>query len=1424
MDKEQIDALLQEIINRYDNASEEMLGLLVKARKDIKAWKENGMSGDMPHQDFLGERGILKDGMVVIEVALSEDHVQETDPQEEIDPALRTAFDDALALLHNQRFHSARNAFKALKEKIDPDSPLATEVTEKQVEAGRKLAAQIVPLIDKAKKYDRNKPGDLEQRRSLWEAVTEIDPENQTAMQALESLQQEGSRLRLQKEKEAILQAMQRAFDARNLPDVNTQLGAIEALAEANTSIDLQSELDDAVKTANEQRAKLREILGVASTLSVQGNTREGYKQVREFLMAGVGVMVDAAGFLGQANAEVQTIELVKVTQSRFISSLLDLAQQRRTLADEQQRETPALAKKTLENTLELLDDDLLTDEDRQELKDTRQNIEKELAEVEERIRRFEQARILVLKTNEAGVSFEEKLRLYREAKEIYPEYRNLDNYIDDTQDALAAQLAGRVKDKLTQIRLDLGRDEFEKALIGVTEVRRQVHEEVPQPKPGSELQRVLDELQQLEQEIITADGQYHAMMKLLAEVDQLLDQYGEKQDASLLAEVRQRLDSLPSSQAQHTQVRQRRLRLTNTQGDQENWRQGMEAYRIREWADAQTFLRQVADSPKSANRVEAERLAKRSQAAQYVQEAREAELERNWRRAIDRYKEAYRLFDENGSDDQTNLLHDDCRDKLDSLKPLEENDQRVRNVIAQAESLVREGLQSVQVRRSLLERVEPVTQFKRAVEKLLEVRQQDTTLTAELERTLREAREAWRKTYLEGMTQATRSRDVPILQRAVQRGEELQAQNLLYEDGDKKLLQQLQEQLLDTEFANLQAERTPDPAKVEENRRKRWEIASPKTDELYAQFQQAMEQRVLLQLSDERNKSIEAALQHLKGEMRRPELYQSERIFREFIHLCWETTNWQDARKQGESLKYRAHVTQAAQKSLVWVGLTQAADLLAQGSLPSFRAELEGMKGVGQKFPEMAFLIEDEETWLIEWRLEKLVRDAQAASTGQDEQQLIKAAQLFAEAHELNGEDVRVQSGLINLGQKLNSSLEIYAGQAKNLNIRKSLPESIRRAEDLAFILQSIQKVQGVLNLKAETVEALEDGREQIQNKLTPWKKVQAQIDRLDKAKADYLSYPEPLRPDGSGGWRVRDLVDQMTPLTQIAQGDRELIQLINTRREQLTELDTKAEELNGQAYALAQAIQNEAFDEVLGAANRLEILWHRYQPEGFSGLDILIRHRYPYTEKELRQLREHKEEARTQKANLEEWQNWAERVTKAYAEVKAVGSRIDKELDDLRQDAPLDEIKKSCEQVLEKTAEFDEALGRKPQTNPMSQKAAQARDRVVESWRGEVLDNPKSYQNHASELLTQIEKDLAGFAQPLKQLRSAMNLLDSQIQQHEESKSKRFGKTKPFPAAQLRNATDRLKACQDIDPSHDEVVAFNKRLRQIRERYGVN
>lgn len=1416
MNNKQIETLLEEIQLLVPDVDENTQRSLAKARKAIVKWKDNGMDSDMPYQDELAEWGISADGVVAVDSNSPEG------PEDGVDPALRTAFDDALAMLHNNRFHSARNAFKSLQAKVDSNSPLAAEIVEHYEDAARKLEKQVKPLIERAEKYGQGNEDDLEQRRTLWAAVTEVDPDNQIAKQALENLQQEGNRVGIQKEKDDILRDMERAIDRSDLPSANRQLGAIKALAEENEFAELQAELDYTVEFINEQRAILREKLGAASTLSVQGNTREGYKQSSAFLAAGVSVMVDTAGWFGQANAEVATIELHKKTRERYIASLIDLAHQRRTLADEQKVEAPKLALETLENALALLDDDLLTAEDKEELKDTHLGLEKETALIKERIRSYNQAQELVVGANEAGLSYEEKLAFYREAKEIYPEYRNLDNYIEETQDALSAQLAGHVKDLMTQIRIDLSRDEFQKALTGVKETRAKVYAEVPQPKSGSELVNVLTELEQLNQEIIEADGVHHAMMKLLFEVDELLDQYVEAQNSNLLSDVRQLLDSLPSAQAQHQQVRQRRLRLTSTQGDRENWRQGMDAYRIREWADAQTFLQQVADSPNATNQAEAERLTKRAQAALYTEEARQAELERNWRRAIDRYKEANRLFDEYGSDSQTNLLHDDCRDKLDSLKPLEENDQRVRHVISQAESLVREGQQSVQVRRSTLERVEPVSQFKKAVEKLLEVRQQDTTLTAELERTLRDAREAWRKTYLEGMSQAVRSKDVIILKKGVERGEDLQQQNLLYEAADKQLLQQLQEQLLDTEYANLQAEKTASPALLEQNRHKRWQIANPKTDELYEQYQSAMENRVLLELSQEQGKSSEAALQYLKEEMRRPELYQSERLFREFMHLCWRTGNWQDASRQAESLAYRAHVIQAAEKSTVWVGLTEAAKLLDQGSLPSFEAEFQGLKSVGQRFPDLDFMIEDEREWLTSWRLERLIREAQTAANSQDEQELIKAAQLFAEAHELDEKDNRVQTGLQSLGKKLNNSLEIYAGQAQNISIRKSLAESIRRAEDLMFILQSIQKVQAVLNLKQETQEALTDGREHIQGKLTPWKKVQAQFERLDKTKIDYLTYPEPLRPDGEGGWRVRELVDQSATLLQIAQSDRELIQLINTKREIFTDLDNKAEELNQQVRQLAQAIQAESFAEVLSAANQLERLWNRYQDEGFSGLDILVRHRYPYTEKEIRQLREHKSEAKIQQANLEEWLNWAEQVELAYRDVTAVGSRIDKHLADLRLEQPLYEIQKSCDLVLEKTTVFEEALERVPDNNPMSQKAAEAQDQVDETWRGEVLDNVNSYQNRASELLAQIEDDLANFAKPLRQMRQALDLLNMQIQQHEESKNNRFRRGKPFPTAQLRNATKRLKACQEIDPSHDEVVDVMKKLREIKRKYG--
>ena len=87
MEKEQVDTLLQEIMNRYDNAGD-MLELLVETRKEIKAWKENGMTGDIPQQELLAEWGILQDGHMVVEADFAEEAVEEAEPLDAIDPAI----------------------------------------------------------------------------------------------------------------------------------------------------------------------------------------------------------------------------------------------------------------------------------------------------------------------------------------------------------------------------------------------------------------------------------------------------------------------------------------------------------------------------------------------------------------------------------------------------------------------------------------------------------------------------------------------------------------------------------------------------------------------------------------------------------------------------------------------------------------------------------------------------------------------------------------------------------------------------------------------------------------------------------------------------------------------------------------------------------------------------------------------------------------------------------------------------------------------------------------------------------------------------------------------------------------------------------------------------------------------------------------
>ncbi|MFT5194680.1 MAG: hypothetical protein ACI85U_001689, partial [Candidatus Promineifilaceae bacterium] len=612
---------LEQLLNKIDEAiseeeDDDIFDNLMRMRKDVNKWGKKGRKGELPHLTELTQQGFLG-----IESATSNHDESQTVVAEEAEAdgieanPLMPAYEDAMALMRNERYHSARNAFEQLHKLAPVGSEFADQVEQQLQEAGRKLEQQTKPLIDQAQSYAREHPNELEKQQQLWDSILEVSPDNQTAKQAISNLSLAGDIQQIREELSNIHQSLEIGLGERNLAMVNTQFGAIQVLGDKNRFPSLQPELDQALADITVKRDKLREELGGASTLTITGNQREAYRQARELLDDGVLLVVDAAGLFGTADAEIQTVELLKETQKRFIASLIDLAEQRLQVAETQKQESPEAALETLNNGLELLNDELLTAEDQKQLEVSRKSLEKEILPLEERLKKFKAAQKEVISANGRGVNFHAKLIHFQTAQELYPDYPQIERYIEETIDALAAQRAGLIKDAMISIRQAMGRDNYEGALQTIRETRGATIAEIPHPKPGSELEATLQQLDALQVEVGDASTGYETMMGLMEKIDSLHSSYGEKHDKRVLNEVQTLLASVAEEWSQHNEVTLRRATLTELQGDEENWRQGVDAYNARKWQDAEPSLRKAASSSRFKQKDEALRLAERAQA-----------------------------------------------------------------------------------------------------------------------------------------------------------------------------------------------------------------------------------------------------------------------------------------------------------------------------------------------------------------------------------------------------------------------------------------------------------------------------------------------------------------------------------------------------------------------------------------------------------------------------------------------------------------------------------------------------------------------------------------------------------------------------------------------------------------------------------------
>ena len=1345
-----------------------------------------------------------------------------TSPLFKSDDPLSQVYETALAWLKNGNYYAAKQSLADLQ--LRTIGELRKAVTTSYHEASDKLAEAVRPLIDEAETFASRYPDNFAGQRRYWERILEVDQDNETTLEALKYLNEQESIATTRREIGKVREDIQQAENGMNLERMNRAFGDATGLSHNNTALAIQPELDQLVQLVTVTRQRLRDKLGAASTLAVSGNQREAYRQAREFLGT-AAKMLDAAGILGAPDSEVDTNLFYRKAREIFLSSLQNLAQQRQATA-EGEKHNPRQAKKTLEDAEKRLTDDILTQEDRNELEPTLQAVRKAIQEADELILKYAQAEEAVLAAQIPGVPPAQQLQHYRNAQIFYPDYPKITVYLQQAEEALAAVQAGHLQDKMTLSRRELSQENFAEALDILKQARQESLNLIPHPTPGSEYAHRLAEIVRLEENIIEAEADYRRLARTWQTVDELLTQYAQDKQADLLATARNYLDQLNPQDAGHQRTRHLRTRLTEFLGVDESWRLGVMAYQGANWEQAVETLQQVAINPGASQKQQADQMWHRAQASFYVAEARMARQAQDWRTAIEKYNAAERLFTRYGSDDFTEAQQRECAGALTDLKPLEENDKVVRDALQKAQRLLRDADQIVKARTSLLGKVEPLPQYQEVIKILEEVRYRDTTLKEELEQSLRKARDDWRNVYLEGMrqTQASNSTDMGIWQKAASLGEVLNEHNLLYEARDKALYQEIQEKFLEMEYTRLNGDPTADPAQVEINRRRRWEIAPVKTDNLRQQYYAAIERRVEAELGHEKAAhGTEAAYVHLQKAILQPELYQSERLFAEFIHLCWELRHWQEAQRQADSLAFRTHLKSHKEKSLLWVGLNRAVQRLEVGDVAAFEAEINNLTLQVQPVPELPALLGQERQWLVEWRINRLLELGRVASGENTPVKNIEAAQWYTQAYLLNETDPRVRSGLADIGKRLEAGLLGYATQAEKLKPRADLEISIQEGEQLERTITSLLAVSEALGMTPSVKNALDGAVIGLQERLRLWQRVKAELGQIRVDLKTALTRPFAYRQSGEGGWLLEDLLERFNALIVQVRGERDILQLLTSTKSHIETLIEKATHLNDKAWTLLNGLEAEEFADVIKITGELERLWNDYSLDGFGNLEEVIRYRYPLLKgKEIRTLAEHRRQAQEQLNDLTAWEEWSKSVTDAYNNAKTVFDKVKKPLAELREDDPLRDIAERCRHLRTLCARFEELFATPPEKGPLSTKSAMAKARVLETWEAEVLSGPTSYRNKANELLAQLEKDDKAFNEQLRRLRGAMQNLENGIREYERRKDSRF-RALPFPMGQYNVAEKSCQECDKLDPRHTDVEKYRRRLDDIKRSYNI-
>lgn len=1436
-----IETLRAKSLLAYEQGNESLFDEMRAVIKIIKDWQANGMVDSLPHQEQLRSWGIELDGLVdhpATNLPVTEPEVAETNLEPTLEPSfasddvseqaeatessvppeLQREYEGVLALVQQGRYHRAIEMLRELQNKA-VDLSFAEQVKQLLTQTSLELNEKIKEAVTQAQQFATHQPQELKKQEELWQKVLDIDPEHEEAQQKLRQLVTETGSQRVVQQIERIRANVFGAVSGQQLPMMQEMLAQAQTLAEQNNNAELQPPLDELLAFVRGERDKLRDKLGAASTLAVSGNLQEAYSQAKDYLARGVKTMVDTAGLFGAADSEVQTTLFFTEIRKRFISSLKNLAEQRLEIAENLEKKSPPAALRTLQEARQFLSHEVLTAEDLKELAPTRETLDGRILTLQEPLLAFEEAEKLVLKAQEAGLSLTEQYQYYQQAKAKYGNYPDIEVYIAQTQASLARQMVGKVQEELSLASLELAREQFEVARQRMGHIRQEVYDKFAKPAPDSELDLALQEINRFIEQIGLKQTQYEQLLGSLNHVDQLLEHYEQNPQPTVLKNVRLLLEQLNSDHPKHPKIRERERKLFLVQGEKENWQQGVQKYQQHDWAGAIESLETVVGSLGAADQKQAQLMIARAKAAQFFEKGQEAEKNKQWGEAIRNYREAYEQFDKLSGErpDEAQRFYEEAQKGIDRLRPLAENDKRVQELLEKARQYIKIGRENENY--SSLGKVDPIPEFASAIELLNQAKQIESTLTSQILSALNEAREQWRRLYLRGMQDSLQNENAPsILEKAIKLGAELDEHNLLLDRTDKQVYQKLQEKILDIQHKHLLLNPAVNIRAIEDNRQKRLQLEET-NEEVRKQYWEAVENRVLMELGFKKAQKPEIARVYLKGEMDKGELYQSSRLWAEFMFLCWEDKLWDYAQEQGRNLRYRPHLPQALEQSELWCGLTKAAKLLATDDNNGYRGEIDTLKN---NLPtSFVPFIENYDKRLVDERIQQLEALANEAKNSPNEEHWIESARLFALVKQLKegaglGSEV-TQKALEEVGGRLKNNLDIYLAEIRRLEAREPLTSVIEQANSKLQSLKAIYQVKKVLNLGEPLGGELDEAIKELERKLKIWGEVEDVMKKYKHQLRERLHNPL------TKGW---DLSGLDKPLTELlvkignASSEAKLKAFINQEKTQWQTYDALATQLNEFVELLKDAFKQEDFDQIIKTANELEALWDK-QRDTFGGLEEIIKLKHPFANRELRSLKDYREEAQRQRDNLAEWLRWKEEVNKLNQEMEHSYSPLKGGLDSLKDHLSLEEISTKCDKVIQKVTQLKEKLNSPPEQNPLSQKAKEVEFNMdVTQLQTKCQTNAKT----ASEMLGEIKIQADQLPELLKNLRRANFTLQAQIADYENHKAGGiFTRPKPFPSMQLKTVQKRLQECLAIDLFNSEVVKLQQELVAIKKKYNI-